>query len=68
MCRFTLEIMHVGASSCNTEIIGKEVINSVHTLELVGAFLARSKEQLHIDAVDTSVPLDMAVQSFGGFL
>ena len=64
--------MHVGASGrtikqyFNTEVIGKEVIDSVHTLELVGAFLGRSKEQL--DAVDTSVPLDMAVQSFGGFL
>ena len=50
----------------NTEVIGKEVIDSVHTLELVGTFLGRSKEQF--DAVDTSVPLDMAIQSFGGFL
>ena len=63
--------MHVGASGRTieqyfNEVIGKEVIDSVHTLELVGAFLGRSKEQL--DAVDTSVPLDMAVQSFGGFL
>ena len=65
------KIMHVGASGRTieqyfNEVIGKEVIDSVHTLELVGAFLGRSKEQL--DAVDTSVPLDMAVQSFGGFL
>ena len=63
--------MHVGASGHTieqyfNEVIGKEVIDSVHTLELVGAFLGRSKEQL--DAVDTSVPLDMVVQSFGGFL
>ena len=49
--------MHVGASGrtikqyFNIEVIGKEVIDSVHTLELVGAFLGRSKEQL--DAVDT---------------
>ena len=50
----------------NTEIIGKEVIDSIHTLKLVGVFLGRSKEQL--DAVDTSVPLDMTVLSFGGFL
>ena len=48
----------------NTEVIGKEVIDSVHIL--VGAFLGRFKEQL--DAVDTSVPLDMAIQSLGGFL
>ena len=25
----------------NTEVIGKKVIDSVHTLELVGAFLGR---------------------------
>ena len=64
--------MHVGASGhtikqyFNTEVIGKGLINSIHALELVGTFLGRSKEQL--DAVDTSVPLNMAVQSFGGFL
>ena len=63
--------MHVGASGRTleqyfNEVIGKEVIDSIHTLELVGAFLGRSKEQL--DAVDTSVPLDMVVQSAGGFL
>ena len=64
--------MHVRASGrtikqyFNTEVIGKEVINSVHALELVGTFLGRSKKQL--DAVDTSVPLNMAVQSFRGFL
>ena len=65
------KIMHVGASGRTieqyfNEVIGKEVIDSVRTLELVGAFLRRSKEQL--DSVDTSVPLDMAIQSFGGFL
>ena len=54
------KIMHVGASGRTieqyfNEVIGKEVIDSVHTLELVGAFLGRSKEQL--DAVDTSVLL-----------
>ena len=48
------------------EVVGKDVINSGHTVELVGAFLGRSKEQL--DEVDISVPLDMAIQSFGGFL
>ena len=42
--------MHVGASSCtikqyfNTEVIGKEVIDSVHTLELVRVFLAVDKK------------------------
>ena len=45
-----------------TETISKE-IHSENTLELVAAFLERSKEQL--DEVDTCVPLDMAVQSFG---
>ena len=34
-------------------------------LELSGAFVGKSKESL--DAVDLSVPLDMAVQSFGCF-
>ena len=62
--------MPVGASARTvqqffTGTISKE-IDSENTLELVAAFLGRSKEQL--DEVDTSVPLDMAVQSFGGFL
>ena len=48
------------------EVVGKDVIDSGHTVELVGAFLGRSKERM--DAVDISVPLGMAVQSFGGFL
>ena len=38
----------------------------VEKLEQLGGFLGRSKEQL--DAMDGSVPLDMAVQSFRGFL
>lgn len=69
MCLFILEDHasgHTIKQYFNTEIISKEVIDSVHTLKLVGAFLGRSKEQL--DAVDTSVPLDMTVWSFGGFL
>ena len=65
------KIMAVGASGRAikqyfAEVVGKDVINSGHTVELVGAFLGRSKEQL--DEVDISVPLDMAVQYFGGFL
>ena len=62
--------MHVGASGrtikqyFNTEVKGKEVIDSVHILwSWLACFL---EEQL--DAVDTSVPLDMAIKSFGGFL
>ena len=42
--------MHVGASGRTieqyfNEVIGKEVIDSVHTLELVGAFLGRSMQE-----------------------
>ena len=64
------KIVPVGASGRTvqqffTETISKE-IDCENTLELVAAFLGRSKKQL--DKVDTSVPLDMAVQSFGGFL
>ena len=49
-----------------TGTISKELVGSTDTLELVGALLGRAKDQL--DVVDFSVPLDMAVQSFGGFL
>ena len=43
--------MHVRASGhiieqYFNEVISKEVIDSVHTLELVGMFLGRSKEQM----------------------
>ena len=42
------KIMHVGASGRTieqyfNEVIGKEVIDSVHTLELVGTFLGRTR-------------------------
>ena len=62
--------MPVGASGRTvqqffTDTVSRE-IHSESTLQLVAAFLGRSKELL--DEVDTCVALDMAVQSFGGFL
>ena len=67
------KILLVGASGRTvnqfySETISKELgaARELEKLELVGAFLGRSKE--HLDAVDGSVPLDIAIQSFGGFL
>ncbi len=67
------EILSVGASGRTVEQFFRETISkelgsalNPEKLELSGVFLGKSKE--HLDAVDLSVPLDMAVQSFGGFL
>ena len=65
------KIVPVGASSCTiqqffNETISKENDSKKKTLKLVAAFLGRPNEPL--DKVDTFVPLDMDIQSFGGFL
>ena len=66
---FPWKILSVKATGCTmkqyfTETIGKELVGSADSLELVGVFLGRAKDQL--DVVDFSVLLDMVVQSFGG--
>ena len=64
--------MLVGASGqtvqqCFIEAISKELVGTcTDNFELVGIFLRGLEEQLY--AVDSSVSLDIAIQSFGSFL
>ena len=74
---FPWKILFIGVMGCTVQQFFEESVlidlksNEMGVelpkqLELSGAFLGKSKDSL--DAVELSVPLDMAVQSFGCFL